>query len=149
MRNSLGQLLAGGVFLAALNACASQPQEAARGPSPRPECALANGVIYFDQDSATLSAASTPVIRELVERLAACRAAGGDALRISVTAYPDRDATRRESRAEVEARARSVRNALVQAGAPAALIRIERYRERPDEGEQIMQRRAEVELELW
>lgn len=143
--NNARALLATVALSAALGACAWRQQTGDLGPSPRPECATSTSALYFEPTADVLTAPSAPIIREVMERIAVCGAAGGELQRIVVIAYPDRGAGRREAQAAVRARADAVREALIAAGAPANRIEI---RQRPD-GTQIMQRRAEVEIVQW
>ena len=132
-------------FSLAVGACASFSPASAPGPSPRADCPTTHNVLYFQEDAATLSPSASPILREIMEQISACRTAGGDVQRIIVVAYPDRSAGRQEGNTSIQERANMVRDALISAGAPAARIRIERPRSSSETG-QIMQSRAEIEV---
>lgn len=131
-----------------LSACAAMQQTAApaRGPSPRAECAPASATLYFDPDSAAILGISTPILQEIAGKIAACRTAGGELVRVAITAYPDAEGNRRQQDSQLRARARSVTEALVQAGVPGD--KITTTRARPADA-QLMQRRAEIAVEMW
>ena len=139
-------LAAAALLLAMVGACASHPAERL-GPSPRPECASADGVIYFEPDAAELTPIATAIISTLMRQIDQCRSAGGELLGINIAAYPDRDARGRIARAEAQARASVVREALIEAGAPARTIRTERRTPDTPEG-RVMQRRVQIVARL-
>ena len=142
-------IIAGLALSAATGGCALRQQAPQLGPSPRAECAASHATLYFAQDSAELSPASTPIIRDVLAGIATCRAAGGELKGISVVGYPDRTSGRTEGNVEILARARMVRDALIAAGAAASAIRIERPRRDAVSAENVMQRRAEIAVDLW
>lgn len=131
---------------ATLSACAGADHQSSLGASPRPQCAGFSTLIYFEPDSANILPSATPILRDVVERIEACRAAGGEVTRIAITAFPDRTAGRQEARSEIDARGRTARDGLVAAGAPRSAIRIRRH---VDADGQLMQRRAEIAVEMW
>lgn len=133
------------VSIALLAGCVGPRASEREGVSPRPECAPFRATLYFEPDSSALLPAATPILRDLADRIAVCRAAGGELTRVVVAAFPDRSARRAEARSEVAARAQTARDALVAAGLPRSAIRI---RNRTDEA-QLMQRRAEIEVSMW
>lgn len=130
-------------------ACASvaDAPPAPAAPSPRAECAAARAAIYFTENSATVQPLSVPLLRELLLHIDACRAAGGELRAINVTSYPDHHADRQSAEAQVRERNRRVRNLLIELGAPAdkiVLQRAPRSSTRP-----VMTRRAVVTLDLY
>lgn len=129
-----------------LSGCAGGRLEQNQGLSPRPACASFTALIYFQADSADLLPSATPILRDVVDRIEACQAAGGELSRIRVTAFPDRSGGRQERRYEVGARARTARTALIIAGAPRSAISIQRPGAIDDH---MMQRRAEISIEMW
>ncbi|MBX3510505.1 MAG: hypothetical protein KF700_04840 [Hyphomonadaceae bacterium] len=142
----LRSVLAGAGALV-LAGCASLGGEApAPEPSPRAECAPATATIYFTEESATLQPLSRPILEDLVTRIRACEAAGGELRGVVVTGYPDRTAGAGAARAEMDARNARVREALVELGVPTA--RITTRLGRSQRGA-IMQRRAEVAADLY
>ena len=137
--------IAAALLATAVGACAGAlPQHT--GISPRPECAGFSALLYFEPDSADLLPAGTPILRDVMSRVEACRAAGGELSRMTITAFPDRSGGRQEARSEIDARARTARTALVEAGAPRSAILIQRP---TDLDGQLMQRRAEIAIEMW
>ena len=147
------RLLAGLALAAVLCACATPeaaqtaaPTAAAAGPvSPRPDCAPADATIYFEPDSATIRGASGPILRELVEKIAACRTAGGELRHINVVAYSDATGSPTERQTLARAREDATREALVAAGAPVAAIQYDH--DRP--ATSVMQRHADITLDMW
>jgi hypothetical protein len=131
---------------AALSACAGHEPQPQLGVSPRVECASFTALLDFEPDSADLLPAATPILRDVTERIQGCRAVGGELTRIAITAFPDRAGGRQESRWEIDARARTAREGLIAAGAPRSAIRIRRH---ADADNQLMQRRAEISIEMW
>ena len=118
-----------------LAACATAPVETSAAPA-RPECAAYDATIYFEEGQVSLPAAATPVLRETMDRIAACRAAGGALKRVDVIAHADRPATDAAAKADVRARARVVRQGLIEVS-----------RNAPRETE-VMQRRATISVTL-
>lgn len=132
--------------VALLAACAGRDNQPPQAASPRPECANFTALIYFEPDSTDLLPAATPILRDIMARIGACRSAGGELTRIAIVAFPDRTSGRHEARSEIDARARTAREALIAAGAPNSAIRIRRP---IDPDGQLMQRRAEIAIEMW
>lgn len=127
-----------------LAACATAPVETSTTPA-QPECAAYNATIYFEEGQVSLPAASTPILRETMDRIAACRAAGGALKRVDVVAHADRTAADAAAKADERARAQVVRQGLIEVGVPRAAIRINRNAPRETE---LMQRRATISVTL-
>lgn len=128
-------------------ACVSTPER--DGPSPRAECANETATIYFEPDAASLPEPSARLVADLVQRMNACTGAGGEVERVSIVSFPDERASRREANAEMDARAAVVRDALTRLGVPAYKIVTRDYSRRTDGERAIMQRRAEIHVEMW
>jgi outer membrane protein OmpA-like peptidoglycan-associated protein len=143
-----GSIAASLVAAMVLSACAGHalPQPQHEGASPHPDCASFTTLLYFDPDSADLLPSATPILRDVARRIETCRAAGGELTRITVTAFPDTSGNRQERQSEINVRASTARDGLVAAGVDRAAIVIRRHTEA---GGQLMQRRAEVAVELW
>lgn len=146
---------AGVAVVLALGACAQtvsdvQPaavatQAAPSAPSPRPECAPAHVTLYFGEQVASDEPVVTPLLNQLLERVHACEAAGGElrALSIATTADPGQSA--RAARDQVRRRQERVRAVLVDMGAPADKIVYSAVAP----SDQIMGRRAEITADLY
>jgi len=119
----------------------------ATGPSPRAECASASATVYFTAESPTVQPITRPLLRDLLARVAACEAAGGELRSIQILTQADPSASRADADALVRERNRRVREVLVELGAPADRIRMERA-PRPRSGA-VMARRSEVTLHLY
>lgn len=118
---------------------------AAAPPSPRAECARAEAIVYFTDDSPTLQPTTQPLLRDLLARASQCQAAGGDVSAIVVVSHPDSDARGSIRTQQITQRNERVRDALVELGAPADKIRL--FRADAHTGE-MMARRTEVTLYL-
>lgn len=143
-----GVLRVGAVLAAlSLGACASVPfMTASEDAAPaRPQCAPYRATIYFERDSASLPPASTPILREVMDKIAACRAEGGDLKRIVVESHADQPASDSAAKADVRARALVVRQALIEVGAPRRAVQISNAAPRETE---VMQRRTTIAVEM-
>lgn len=125
---------------------APAPAEAAvaAAPSPRAECVPAHVTLYFGEQVASDEPVVTPLLNDFVARIRACEAAGGELRSISVVTSADPGQSAAEGRAQVTRRQARVRDALVNAGAPADKIVAGTERQ-----ESVMGRRAEITADLY
>lgn len=126
------------------SACAGWPTTR---PIARAECAPQSDTIYYSYQADDLDASAEPIIHRIAERVAACRAAGGELTRITITAFPNRTDTTVGGDQTAQVRGRAVFDALVAAGLPAKRIKLTNYRRELDNPNQIMRRRAEISTE--
>jgi hypothetical protein len=149
--------VAGSSLLLALGGCMhaqmhapsqSEPaaaEVAAATPSPRAECAPAQVTLYFGEQVASDEPVVTPLLNQLMERIHACEAAGGELRVLTIVASADPGQRARAARDQVRRRQARVRAVLVDMGAPADKIV---YSAAPPSTE-IMGRRAEITADLY
>jgi hypothetical protein len=145
---------AGVSVLLALGAC-TQTAASPSGPSatltmesprsPRAECAPAQVTLYFGEQVASDEPVVTPLLNDFMGRIHACEAAGGELQGITIVTSADPGQSAGDARAQVRRRIERVRNALVNAGAPADKI----AEGAATPAAQVMGRRAEIVANLY
>jgi hypothetical protein len=113
-------------------------------PSPRPECATAHVTLYFTEAVASDQPVVAPLLQDLMDRVHACEAAGGELRGITIATSADPGQSAREAAEQVRRRQDRVRDALVSLGVPA-----DKIHGRTEGADAVMGRRADITADLY